>query len=223
MPRRAIRLNVKPPEPETAARYLRFWRQADLHFHPERHPRITSEALFENGRPLDLEVGCGTGEFLCSLAAQEPEINFVGIDVYPKALYRAVEQAAAQGLDNILFIRAPVQFVYPLLEPDSIRTIYIHYPDPHLRARRQHKIFNQTFLDAVHLALEPGGHLSVITDHELLFFEEILPLVEADARFEKHHEERYLIGYDPGTKSRYQKMWEKHDVEPLRILVAKRA
>jgi tRNA (guanine-N7-)-methyltransferase len=223
MPRRAIRLNVKPPDPETAARYLLFWMQAELHFHPERHPRITSEALFRNGRPLDLEVGCGTGEFLCSLARHEPEVNFVGIDVYPRALYKAVEQAAAQGLENILFIRAPVQFVYPLLDPNSIRTVYLHYPDPHLRARRQHKIFNQVFLDAVHMALESDGDLSVITDHESLFFEEILPLVEADARFEKRHEERYLVGYEPETKSRYQKMWEKHEVAPLRLLITKKA
>ncbi len=168
-----------------------------------------------------LEVGPGTGEWLIAQAEREPDSNFLGIDIYPKALYKAVADAAEAGLDNIIFVRAPIQFVYPLLVPDALRAVFMHYPDPNLRNRGQHKIVNAEFLDAFHRALQPGGLLSLITDHEALFFEEMLPLVEGDPRWARTHAERFLVGYEPETKSRYQKMWEKHEVPPLRLELVK--
>ncbi len=222
MPRKAIRINAKPPDEATAATYFRFWRQGELYRQPETFPPITSETFFGNQLPLELEVGPGTGEWLISVAGQEPAHNFLGIDVYPKALYKAVAQAAEAGLDNIFFLRAPIQFVYPLLVADSLHAAYMHYPDPNLRSRGQHKIVNPAFFDAFHRALVPGGTLSLITDHETLFFEEMLPLIDADERWETVHEARYLTGYEPEVKSRYQKMWEKHEVPPLRVVLRKR-
>ncbi|MGB0384502.1 MAG: tRNA (guanine(46)-N(7))-methyltransferase TrmB [Ardenticatenaceae bacterium] len=224
MVRKALTRNVKatPPEPDVAAKYMHFWRKGDLYLHPDQFPMMSSQTLFGNESPLELEVGCGTAEFLCSLAAQEPGVNFLGVDVWTKVVYEAVRTAAAQGLDNIKLIRAPFEFTHHLLVPNSLRKVYVHYPNPHLRSRGQHKVFNAAFLDAIYEALEADGRLHVVTDHRELFFEEMLPLVEEDERWEKTHEERYLVGYDPPVKSRYQLMWEKHGVEPLRFEVKKR-
>ncbi|MCB0077595.1 MAG: hypothetical protein KDD73_09210 [Anaerolineales bacterium] len=222
MPRKAIRINAAPPSDEVAAQYLDFWVQGDLYRHPERFPPLTSEQFFGNARPLALEVGPGTAEWLISMAAQQPGWNFLGIDVYPKALYKAVASAHEAALTNIRFIRAPIQFTYPLFQPESLAALYLHYPDPNLRNRDQHKIVNPAFFDVAARALVLGGTLSLITDHETLFFEELLPLVEADPRWARQHEARYLIGFEPEVKSRYQKMWEKHDVPPLRLLLARR-
>ena len=217
MVRKALTRSVKaiPPTPEQAAKYMLFWTKGDLYFHPDQFPKMSSQTLFGNERPLELEVGCGTAEFLCSLAGLQPEVNFLGVEVWTKVVHNAVRTAAAQGLDNIKFIRAPFEFTYHLLVPDSLRKVYLHYPNPHMRSRGQHKIFNPAFLHAIHGALESDGRLHVVTDHRELFLEEMLPLVEEDERWEKTHEERYLVGYDPPVKSRYQLMWEKHGVLPL--------
>lgn len=220
MPRKAIRIKADPPSPEVAKKYMRFWNQKVLYQAPEQYSPISSPTLFGDERPLELEVGSGTGEFLCSLAEQEPGTNFVGVDIWPKMVYRSVETAAEAGLDNILFIRAPFEFTYPLLVPNSLRAVYVHYPIPHIRSRGQHKIFNPAFLDAVHGALEPGGRLHVVSDHEELFAE-MLGLVEQEPRWEKSHEARYLVGYEPEVKSRYQRLWERHEVPPLRFEVRK--
>jgi tRNA G46 methylase TrmB len=79
---------------------------------------------------------------------------------------------------------------------------------------------NDTFLDQVHRALVPGGQLSVMTDQEP-FFMDMLATVEADPRFEKMHPERYLIGFEDGIKSRYQKIWESRGLTTLRFLLQK--
>lgn len=224
MPRRALTRSIKakPLPPEVAARYLLRWSRRDLYHHPEAFPRLDSPALFGNDCPLELEVGCGTGEFLCGLAGQERDANFVGVEPWTKVVSRAAETAAEQKLDNIRFVRAPMESLYGLLVPDSLRAVYVHYPDPNIRSKGQHKVFNVVFLEAMHRALEPEGRLSVISDHEELFAE-MLGLVEQDSRWQKMHAERHLVGYEPEVKSRYQLLWEKHDVPPLRFEVEKRA
>src|SRR5690349_11991348 len=145
----AIRhLRLSPPDEETARKYFLSWHSGDLHGAPETFPRVTSEALFGCERALEVEIGCGTGEHLCDLAAERPGTNFVGIDLSLKSLYVAVERAREMSLDNIKFIKAGIQHVYQLFEPASLRAVYLHFPDPCLRPKhRKRRIFNESFLE----------------------------------------------------------------------------
>ena len=170
---------------------------------------------------MELEIGCGTGEYLCSLAQHNPEINYLGLDINLKSLFVAVETARTLSLDNARFIKAPVQFVYHLLEDESLGAVYLHFPDPLLRPKyRKRQIFTEEFLSNIHRALVPGGRLSIVTDNRELF-EKILKVMEGDARFNKTHSEPYAMGFEPSVKSRYQLYWESHDSSILRLELAK--
>lgn len=223
MVRRALSRTVRltPPEPERAARYLLLWNQGELYHHPEHFPRLTSAALFGNERPLALEIGCGTGEALVGLAAAEPDTNFLGVEPWTKVIYRAVNVAAEAEVANVRFIRARVEFLYPLLLPDSLHAVYIHYPDPNLRSRGQHKILNAELLDVLHEALLPDGLLHIVSDRDDLVAETVTLLADDD-RWEHRHAAAVLLGYNPPVKSRYQRLWEKHAVPPKRMEVRKR-
>ena len=220
----AIRhLKFAPPGEEAASKYLLHWETGDLYRAPESFPRISTAQLFGTEGPLELEIGCGTGEFLCTLAANNPSRYFVGIDISLKAIYIAVENAHSHGLNDIKFVKAAVQFIYPLLVPGSLDAIYIHFPDPCLHPKyRKRRIFNRDFLDIAFRALADRGLISVVTDKPVLFWD-LLAIIEEDSRYEKTHAERYLTGFDPGVKSRYQSIWEKHGTEPLRFEVRKQA
>ena len=50
-----------------------------------------------------LELGCGTGMNLVSLAYRNPEAQFLGIDLSGDQIRQAKETAAAIGLQNIEF------------------------------------------------------------------------------------------------------------------------
>jgi tRNA (guanine-N7-)-methyltransferase len=224
MPRKSFairRLKWSPPDAETAGKYLLEWHSGELYHSPEAYPRIDSAHLFGNEQSLELEIGCGTGEFLCALAARQPGTNFVGVDISLKSLYAAVERARSTGLDNVKFVKAAIQFVYPLLIPGSLHAVYLHFPDPCLRPKyRKRRVFNDTFLDQVQRALAPGGSLSVMTDVPELFTA-MLGAIESDPRFEKAHAERYLVGFEHEAKSRYQAVWERYGTSPLRFEVRK--
>jgi tRNA (guanine-N7-)-methyltransferase len=205
------------------ARYLLRCDPRSLYECPEQFPRLCSQELFGNDAPLELEVGCGSAEFLCALAAKEPAANFVGVDIAHKPLEKAVEIAASLALANLRLLKGNFAQMYPLLEPCSLRRVYVHFPDPNMRPRFRHRrVISPAFLDAIHRALAPGGTLSVMTDHTA-FFLEMLALLEADCRFEKTHAERYLVGFEPEVKSRFQLVWERHGLPILRCELRKRS
>lgn len=59
-----------------------------------------------------------------------------------------------------------------------------------------------------------------MTDHRDSFFAMLL-LAERDARWEKTHQERYLVGFEHGAKSRFQRIWEGHGLATLRFELRK--
>lgn len=224
MGRRALSRNIKrvPPSPEAMERYVRLWGQEEVHFHPERFPRITSRELFGDDAPLELEVGCGTGEYLCALASDRPGVRFVGVDPVTKVLFFAARLAEEAKLANLRLVRSTMQVLYPMLVPDSISAVYVHFPDPFVRARGEHKVLNARFFKEMQRALAPGGTLSVVSDKPELFAQ-ALRLVEAQPGLVKTHPERHLVGFEPKLKSRYQKKWERYALPALRFEVRKAA
>jgi tRNA (guanine-N7-)-methyltransferase len=224
MPRRKVLrfLKTKLPEPLMIEKYLLLYDARKLYSQPSQFPPISSQALFANDRPLELEVGCGSGEYLCSLAYKDPSVNFVGIDRSLKALYLAVGLASELKLENIKFIGADIRQLYPLLAADSLRAAYLHFPEPLSKQHdiRKHRIFTPVFLDHLYHALQPGGTLSVVSD-DATFFMQMLSIAEQDQRFEKAHDKRYLIGFEAEAKSRFQRIWEGHAIVPLRFILRK--
>lgn len=213
----------RPLSQEDLRKYLLQWRSKDLYADPGAFPRLTTQDLFGTPGPLSLEIGCGTGEFICGVAEQEPGSYFIGTDINLKSLEVATTEAVSRSLENIRFIKAPMQWLYPLLLPDSLEAVYVHFPDPYLHPKyRKRRLLNETFMDNMQRTLLPGGTLSLVTDNaDLLNL--LLPLVEADARFEKTHPERYLTGFEPAMKSRYQLYWERHGKPIFRLLLRKKA
>ena len=219
MPRRSLRRGsrFRPPEQLVLERYLHCYTSKELYCFPERFAPLDSPHLFGNNHPLQLEIGCGTAEFLCALALANPHTNFVGIDVSVKPLFTAIRSAEARELPNITFIRGDFRRMHRLLAENSIEAVYLHFPDPHMRQRfRKRRVLSPAFLDAIDRALVPGGNLSIMTDHRA-FLLEMLELIEQDARFVKAHTERYLIGFEGPAKSQFQRIWERHGLPTLRV------
>lgn len=210
MTRRKLgRMKVSEPDAQTAERYFLRVPGREIYERPESLPGLASASLFGDDRPLEMEVGCGSGEFLCSLAAGSPGRNFVGVDVHLKSLYKGIESAAEAGLENIKFVSVDFRQAYPLLVPDSLDAVYLHFPDPGVKARdRKRRIFDRRFLDEMHRAVARGGYMSLVTDDED-YFGGMLALIEGDARWARTHEEPYLTGFEAEVKSRFQRMWER--------------
>lgn len=220
--RHLARIKFKPVDPAAAEKYLLDWDAKDLLRNPDDFPRLRSLALFGNRRPLEVEIGTGSGETLISLAKQSPDANFLGIEISFRAAAYATALAAEAALDNLLILRANFKMLIPLLESNSWQRVYLHFPDPvHKRSDFKRSIFTPEFLDAMASTLLPGGELSVASDNPGFFFA-MLELAESDGRFEKAHAGRYLEGLQTPVKSRFQRFWERKGIRTLSFLLRKK-
>ena len=63
----------------------------------------------ENYDKIILEVGCGKGDYTIELARQFPDTLCVGVDIQSERLWRGATTAIKEHLNNVLFLRLPVE------------------------------------------------------------------------------------------------------------------
>lgn len=216
--RNLVRLKYRPLS-DRAKRLLLDWDSGQLHRNPTQFHTLSSLELFGNPNPLAVEIGPGSGDFLCDQARSNPDTNFLGIEVSHRSAAACAELAGEMGLANLRILRADFKLLGPLLPEASWSKLYLHFPDPpHKNADRNRRIFDQAFLDHMARALTADGQISVASDKTDFFFE-MLELAVHDLRFRLAHPEPYLYGFRPLVKSRFQLFWEKKGVFPLRFIL----
>lgn len=139
-------------------------------------------AIFGRVAPLQVDLGCGDGSFLCELAQLHPDKDFLGIDRLVGRVAKACRKAAA--VENVRILNVESSYAVGYLLPEgSVETFYLLFPDPWPK-RRHHRrrIVTPDFLDSIHRALEDGGSLRVATD-QLDYFEQICGIARDHSRF----------------------------------------
>lgn len=128
--------------------------------------------VFGNTNPVHMEIGMGKGQFLLALAAQNPKINYIGIERYSSVLLRAVEKLheIQPPLLNIRFICMDARSVTEAFAPGEIDRIYLNFSDPWPKARHAaRRLTSKEFLARYHNVLTDGGTIEFKTDNRLLF------------------------------------------------------
>lgn len=117
-----------------------------------------------------MEVGCGRGTFVCTLAARKPQDEFIAVDKYTPIVARAAALAVARNLTNIQFFDGDLEQLQPIVPPRSLDGIYLNFPDPWPRRRNERKrLTHGRFLEIYQSWLKQGGFLEFKTDNEVLF------------------------------------------------------
>ncbi len=125
--------------------------------------------FFENSAlPLELEIGCGKGEFIAHKSNSEKEINFVGIEVKPKRIVSIVQKLDLETNKNIKILNFFLdKESVKLLSGSTFEKIYINYPDPWPKKRHHKKrLIDAEFVNLLLLLLEEKGILQIITDNK---------------------------------------------------------
>ena len=139
--------------------------------------------LFGRSAPLQVDLGCGDGSFLCELAGQFEEKNFLGIERLTKRVEKV--RRKAQMIDNLRVLGTDTLFAVRYLLPEnSVETFYLLFPDPWPKRRhQQRRVFTHGFLEAIATALEQNGILHIATD-QFDYFRHIERVSRAHSRFE---------------------------------------
>ncbi len=128
---------------------------------------LSFAAIFENERPIEIDLGSGSGRFLIEAARQYPERNFFGVERLLGRVRKTLRAASRLGLTNVRVLRLEIDYtVRFLLSPGSVSRLHISFPDPWPKRRHsRRRLVDEGFLAASASALAIGGELWIKTDH----------------------------------------------------------
>lgn len=139
----------------------------------EENPQAGNWAgIFGSDRPIHIEVGMGKGQFITTLAIQNPEINYIGIEKYSSVLVRGLEklEALEPCPSNIRFIRMDAENICSMFAEGEVSRIYLNFSDPWPKDRHaKRRLTSPQFLKRYNKILAPGGQIEFKTDNRDLF------------------------------------------------------
>jgi tRNA (guanine-N7-)-methyltransferase len=138
---------------------------------PEQSGVLSWPAVFGNGLPVEVEVGCGKGLFLLTSSQARPEVNFLGIEIFRKYQLYVATRLAKRGIRNVKLLGGDArEFLAKHVPPESLQAIHVYFPDPWWKKRHlKRRLFTPQFAAACERGLQASGRLFIATDVECYF------------------------------------------------------
>lgn len=187
--------------------------------------------LFENNSPLYVELGCGKGGFISQIASENPNIDYIAIDLVDAMLglaKRNIEEVYAEKneeINNVLISRYDIDRILNVFdENDKIDRIYINFCNPWPRGKHHKKRLTHTRqLEKYKQFLVDGGKIYFKTDDDNLFTESLLYFKEAGFEIEKvtydlANEQDFWNG-DRNIETEHEKMFKEQGIK-IKALIA---
>ena len=168
---------------------------------PQQYKGHVAVQIFGNNNPIFIEVGMGKGQFITSLAALHPEINYIGIEKYSSVLIRAIEKQEELQLPNLKFLRFDAEYLPDIFAPGEIAHIYLNFSDPWPKDRHaKRRLTSREFLARYSQILPDGATVEFKTDNKGLFEFSLEEVNESEGwklvahTFDLHHQEDMMEG-----------------------------
>jgi tRNA (guanine-N7-)-methyltransferase len=142
------------------------------------------DAVFGRAAPRIMEIGFGNGETLATLAENQPENDFIGIEVHRPGVGHLLQVLESRGLNNVRILCEDAVPVMQRRLPDRcLDRLLLFFPDP-WQKKRHHKrrLVQSEFIELVADKLKPGGILHMATDWKN-YAEHILAVMNASPTF----------------------------------------
>lgn len=197
---------------------------------PEEIKGKWKEQFKNKENPIYLELGCGKGKFISQIAMQNPQINFIAIDLVDAMLglaKREIEQTynqAQKEIDNIILTRFDIQRIDLILsKEDNIKRIYINFCNPWPKGKHRKKRLTHTRqLEKYKEFLAEGAEIYFKTDDDDLFESSLGYFEEAGFQITA---KTYDLHAEPiwnnNIETEHEKMFSQQGIK-IKALIAKR-
>lgn len=173
-----------------------------------------SDNFFKNDNPVVLELGCGKGEYTVELARQNPDKNFVGIDIKGARFWRGAKTAIEEDLHNVAFVRTQIELIEYVFAPAEVSEVWITFPDPQIKYKRtKHRLTNTEFLQRYKNILKEDGIMHLKTDSEFMHGYTLGLLHGEGHEILYAHHDIYKNEYSPKEVTGIQTFYEKQYLE----------
>lgn len=177
---------------------------------------------------LHLELGCGKGGFISKISVQNPDINYIAIDLVDAMLglaKRKIEETYKNNnrqTDNILITRFDIERILLIFDKtDAIDRIYINFCNPWPKGKHRKKRLTHTRqLEKYKEFLKPGGEIYFKTDDDDLFESSLTYFEETGFEIIKKTYDLHSEYCPKNIETEHEEMFSKQGIK-IKALIAK--
>jgi tRNA (guanine-N7-)-methyltransferase len=118
------------------------------------------------GPSVVMEIGFGTGTATAPMAAADPALGVLAVDIHTPGVGNLLDLIARNGLENVRVIEGDALTVLRhRIAPHALVGVRSYFPDPWPKARHhKRRLVQQPVLDVVRERLVPDGYWHLATD-----------------------------------------------------------
>ena len=155
-------------------------------------------SVFANNNPIYIEIWMGKGHFIIKNAIENPNINYIGIEMYDSVILRAVEKSNELELNNLYLIRMDARLINDIFDKE-IDLIYLTFSDPWPKDRHaKRRLTSPIFLSRYDNIFKKNKRIIMKTDNRGLFDYSVESLKEygyniKDISYDLHKDKENII------------------------------
>jgi len=125
-------------------------------------------ALFGRSSEKICEIGFGHGDTISVMAKNNPDKDYLGIEVHEPGVAELMQYIVDHDLKNVRIVSSDAVKVFEKNIPDaSLSRIHIYFPDPwHKKRHHKRRLISEKFVNIMVKKLAPGGVIHCATDWE---------------------------------------------------------
>lgn len=156
--------------------------------------------LFNRSAETVVEIGFGMGTSLFTMAGNNPEINYLGIEVHKAGVGSLVADLHDHQLSNVrIAAHDAVEVFQTQIEPESLSGVQIFFPDPwHKKRHHKRRLIQPEFIELLVQKIKKDGFIHCATDWQE-YAEHILEVLSAIPDLKNLQKDG---GYSPKPESR---------------------
>jgi len=122
--------------------------------------------VFGRSAPVVMEIGFGMGKSLVEMASNEPDKDFIGIEVHTPGVGACLADAAQGGILNLrVYAHDAVEILADCIPDGSLSRMQLYFPDPwHKTRHHKRRIVQPEFVQKLLTKLAIGGVFHMATD-----------------------------------------------------------
>lgn len=126
------------------------------------------KTLFGREAPTIVEIGFGMGKSLAQMAKENPQNNYIGIEVHKPGVGALLKLINDHQLSNVrVFNDDAIEILAHCIPLNSLHGLYLFFPDPwHKKRHHKRRIVQPEFAATIAKHLKLGGHFHMATDWE---------------------------------------------------------
>ena len=126
--------------------------------------------VFANDNPIHVEFGMGKGRFITTLAKNNPNINYIGVECKAEVIYKAIKNIEDEEISNLRILLFNVNDLENLFDENEIDRIYLNFSDPwHKEKHKKRRLTHENYLKKYRNCIKEDGWIHFKTDNRRLF------------------------------------------------------